>query len=265
MRAQARVVAEADGRGGTRLAVLRSEAPLVLRETPAALYLIGGAGGPLGGDDLSLDIDVGTGARLTIRSAAAALAQPGLGPGRSRLRVRATVAGGGELRWLPEPLVAVRGCVHETDATVALAADARLTWREELILGRHREAPGSVVARASIDRNGWPLLRHEVALGADHPLAGGPAVTAGARAVGSVVVVKPDWTAPAVPLGPTAAVLSLAAPGAALVVALAASASELRRQLDEGTRACRTQAAGADRASRFCERETGRQIVVEHE
>lgn len=248
MRAHARVVVEADGRGGTRLAVLRSEAPLVLRQTPTALYLIGGAGGPLGGDDLALDIDVGAGARLTIRTAAASLAQPGSRPERSHFRVRATVAAGGELCWLPEPLVAVRGCVHEVDATIALAAGARLTWRDEVILGRYRQAPGSVVARTSVELDGWPLLRHELALGADHPLACSPAVTAGARAVGSVVVVKPDWIAPAVLLGSTAAVLALAAGGAALVVALAAGASELRRQLDAGTTACRAPAEDVNQA-----------------
>lgn len=248
MRAQARVVAEADGRGGTRLAVLRSEPPLVLRQTAGALYLIGAAGGPLGGDDLSFDIDVGVGAKLTIRTAAASLAQPGLTPERSRLRVQATVGAGGELRWLPEPLVAVRGCVHEMDATVSLAADAQLIWREELILGRHRDAPGSVVARTAVDLDGWPLLRHELALGADYPLASAPAVTGGARAVGSVLVVRPDWTSPAVLLAPTSAVLELAGAGAALVVGLAEGASELRRQLDAGSEACCTEAGAANRA-----------------
>ncbi|RZU48987.1 UreD urease accessory protein [Krasilnikovia cinnamomea] len=82
MRAAARIVAEADGRGGTRLSVLRGEPPLLLRRTgaaggPATVHLVGGAAGPLGGDDLRLDVEVGPGAWLEVRSVAATLALPG--------------------------------------------------------------------------------------------------------------------------------------------------------------------------------------------
>ena len=238
MKARARVVAESDGRGGTRLAVLRSEAPLVLRVTPGAVYLVGGAGGPLGGDDVSLDIEVGPGARLTIHTAAASVALPG--PAPSRMRVRATVAAGGELRWLPEPLVAARRCVHHMQATVVLDGDARLLWREEVILGRHREPPGSVVTRSCVDLDGDPLLRHELALGPEHPRSTSAAVCGGARAVGSVLLVGDTGAAAAGPvlLGLTAAVLPLAG-GGVQVVALAGGASELRGRLDAGLRAAR--------------------------
>ena len=41
--AEAAIVAEADAAGHTRLPVLRSQAPLVLRRTPDAVYLVGGA------------------------------------------------------------------------------------------------------------------------------------------------------------------------------------------------------------------------------
>ena len=233
MRARARVVAEPDGRGGTRLVTLRSQAPLVLRSTPDVLYLVGGAGGPLGGDDLSLEIVVSSGAKLTVRTVAASIALPGAGP--SRIRIRATVARGGELRWLPEPVVAADRCMHHMEATMVLDADARLVWREELILGRHAEPPGSVSSRASVDLDGAPLLRHELALGPQHPAAAGPAVTAGARAVGSVLLVGAPWAAPlgSIVVGPTAAVLPLAGPGVQ-VMALASDASGLLRRLDRG-------------------------------
>ena len=124
---------------------------------------MGGAGGPLGGDDLALDIEVGPGASLTLRTAAASLAQPGEAPGPSRIEVRAGVGEGGEFRWLPEPVVAVRGCVHLMEATVTLDRGATLVWREEVILGRHREVPGSVCTRTIVDLDGTPLLRHELA------------------------------------------------------------------------------------------------------
>jgi urease accessory protein len=243
VRARARVVAEADGRGGTRLAVLRSEAPLVLRSTAGALYLVGGAGGPLGGDDLALEIEVGPGARLTLRTAAASVALPGHGP--SRVTVDASVAAGATLEWLPEPVVAARGCDHRLRSTIELDAGAGLVWREELVLGRHGEDPGSVVTRLHADLDGAPLLRHELAVGPLHPAGAGPAVTAGARAVGSVLLVGEGWAAgePFL-LGPTAAVLPLAG-GGSQVVALAGDAISLRRLLDSGIRSRKVAGASA--------------------
>ena len=85
MRATARIVAVADGRGGTRLAVLQGEVPLLPRRTgsagpgPVTVHLVGGAAGPLGGDDLHLAVRVGPGARLRLRSVAATVALPGRG------------------------------------------------------------------------------------------------------------------------------------------------------------------------------------------
>jgi urease accessory protein len=246
MRARARVVATGDDRGGTRLETVRSEPPLVLRATPEALYLVGGAGGPLGGDDLRLDIEVGPGARLVIRTAAASVAQPGRGPEPSTVQVRATVAAGGMLHWLPEPVVAARGCDHHMTATISLHGDARLVWREEIILGRHHEAGGSVVTRNHVDLDGTALLRHELALGPLHPSAAGPAVTAGARAVGSVLLVGPSWGASERPLllAATAVVLPLARSGAQ-VLALAENASTLRRHLEAGVASGARHTAGA--------------------
>src|ERR1700721_2043243 len=66
--AEAAIVASLDAASGiTRLPVLRSQVPLVLRRTPDAVYLVGGAAGPLGGDVLSLSITVGPGAFLRVR------------------------------------------------------------------------------------------------------------------------------------------------------------------------------------------------------
>lgn len=244
VRARAGVVAQVDGSGRTRLVGLRSEAPLVLRPTPDGLYLVGGAGGPLGGDDLTLEVEIGPGAGLTIRTAAASVALPG--PGPSSIRVRAAVAAGGRLRWLPEPVVAAQGCRHRMEARVELEAGAGLLWREEVILGRHGEGAGSVLTRSAVDLDGAPVLRQELALGPEHPGAAGPAVSAGARAVGSVLVVDEAWAkAEPVLLGPTAAVLPLAA-GALQVVALGGDATALRRQLDTGVRTCRAAPPGTD-------------------
>lgn len=233
--ARAVLVAQAGDDGVTRLTRVRSEPPLMLRATAEGVYLVGGAGGPLGGDDIGLDIEVGPGAHLTVRTAAASVALPG--PAPSVVRVTARVAGGGGLRWLPEPTIVAHGCRHRMEAAVALDDGALLVWREEIVLGRHGETTGSVVCRFTVDAGGLPLLRHEIALGPDHPGAAGPAVAGSARAVGSVLLVHPAWETggPSVAThGPTAAVLRLAGP-AVQVVALAGDAIALRRALDAGT------------------------------
>jgi urease accessory protein len=235
--ARAAVVAEADDAGGTRLVSLRSVAPLVLRATPHAVYLVGGAAGPLGGDDLRLELDVGAQAHVTIRSAAATVVLPGAGT--SRVVVTARVAAGGRLRWLVEPTVVARGCRHRIESEVQLEEGAELVWREETILGRHCEEPGSVVTRTRVDLGGRPLLRHELRSGPDEPAWATRAVAAAARAAGSVVVVHPAWRdrRPGVRLlGPTAVVMPLDGP-AAQVMVVAPEARSLRTLLDTGMQA----------------------------
>lgn len=248
MIARGRVVMEVDGGGHSRLTCLRSEGPLVLRPTAGTLvHLVGGAGGPLGGDVLTIEIVVGAGAELTLRTVAASVAQPGPGPrGVTRpslVRVDARVEEGGVLHWLPEPTVAARGCDHRASARVVLAEGARLLWREALVGGRHGEATGSVTSRLSVDYDGRPLVRHQVEMGPCSSGAwGSPAVGAGAPCVGSLLVVDPAWTdggpgsvtRPVTLVGSgAAAVLPLRGP-AAQVMALAADARELHRLLDAG-------------------------------
>ena len=247
VKAVARVVAEADGRGGTRLTRLRSQAPLVLRATAETVYLVGGAGGPLAGDDLTVEIDVGAGAELTVRTAAASVALPGARPVPSLLRVRARVGAGGALRWMPQPVVAARGCDHRMYATVDIDAGGRLVWWEELILGREGEAAGSVTSRLQIDVDGVPLLRSKLALGPAHRVAGSSAVAGTARAAGSVLIVDPGWTAHLPVLLPTASpsatVMQLDGP-AVQVVALADHAGALHKALETAAAATHGHAAG---------------------
>ena len=239
MIARGRVVVEADGDGGSRLACLRSEGPLVLRPAAGTLvHLVGGAGGPLGGDVLRIEIVVGPGAELTLKTVAAAVVLPG--PTPSVVEVDVVVGEGGSLRWLPEPTVAAGGCDHRARARVVLAAGARLVWREELVRGRFGEEGGSVSSRLSVDYVGRPLVRHQVDVGRDHRPWAAPSVGGDARCTGSVLVVDPGWVASGPP-GPTvladgdgpAAVLPLAGP-AVHVVALAPDARGLRRLLEAG-------------------------------
>lgn len=214
MRAEAAILAEADGRGGTRLAVLRGESPLLLRRTgPHTVHLVGGAAGPLRGDDLRLSIRVGPGARLAVHSVAAQLALPGRpGSPPSRLAVSASVAAGGALLWAPEPLIAASGCHHlaVTDVTVAEGGD--LLWRDDLVCGRHAEQPGDVRSDLTIRYAGRTLYRHELAVGPGAPGWPGAAVLGGGRAVGTLVLAGPSLPPPAV-LGGDAVLMPLAGPG----------------------------------------------------
>jgi urease accessory protein len=226
--ASARVVAVADGHGRTRLPVLGSVIPLVLRRTPDAVYLVGGAAWPLGGDDLSLSLDVGPGASLRLCTAAASVALPGLAGGESVFRITATVGDGATLEYLPEPTVIADGARHRTEISITLAGTASLLLRDEVILGRYGELGGSCVTRLSVNRAGRPLLRHETAVRGDDEVSVGPAVLAGHRMTGSLLIV--GACSPPGSRGEGVAVMPLAE-GAALVTAVASDAATLRRRL----------------------------------
>ncbi|WP_418347322.1 urease accessory protein UreD [Streptomyces alfalfae] len=246
LRATARVEARADGRGGTALPVLDGEGPLALRRTrtrsggPAArVTLVGAMSGPLGGDHLTVEATAHEGARLHIDSAAATLALPGQGGEAARYDVRISVAEGAELRWLPEQLISVRDSDLRLSTRVELAAGARLVLREEQVLGRAGEAPGRLSSRLTVCRAGSPLLDQELAFGPGAPGGwDGPAVLAGHRAVGQLVVVRPEYerSGPvAAPLGKWAVLTPLAGP-AVLVTAVAPDALRVRRTLDAALR-----------------------------
>jgi urease accessory protein len=93
------------------------------------------------------------------------------------------------------------------------------------------------VTRLTVHRSGGLLLDTELACGPGAPGGwDGPAVLAGHRAVGQLLVVDPAYTdKPLEPLvlGPTAALAPLAGP-AVLVTAVAADARALRKLLDDG-------------------------------
>ena len=149
--ARAEIIAEPGPGGTTRLPVLRSEVPLVLRRAFEAVYLVSAAATPLGGDCLELRIEVRAGAALCLRTVAASVALPGLDGGESLLTVTATVAAGGRLEYLPEPVVVADGARHATDIRVSVAEGGSLVLRDELILGRHGERGGAYRGSLRVD------------------------------------------------------------------------------------------------------------------
>lgn len=251
-------VAGPDGLFRTRVSRLRSDGPVVLRSTiatgpalprpwddldgPGTVHVsrVAGAAGPLGGDDLELRVDVEHGATLVLRDVAATLALPGPHGQRSRFHTTIRVAADATLVWLPEPLIAARGCDHHATTDVVLDRGARLLLREELLLGRHEETPGAVRQQLRVCLADQPLHQQELAAGPDVPGWRGPAVTGGRRALGSLLVVDPacdtdQLTSPeGSPSGMApvdVALLPLSGP-AVLVTALAEDGLTLRRHLD---------------------------------
>ncbi|MEU5435359.1 urease accessory protein UreD [Streptomyces sp. NPDC020719] len=235
VRATARVVATPEG-----LPVLAGQGPLALRRTRGTpdrhrVTVVGAMSAPLGGDHIAVEADVRDGARLTVDSAAATIALPGRSGERARYDVRLTVGRDAELHWLPEQLISARGSDLRMRTRVALAPGARLVLREEQILGRHGEEPGTLATRLTVHLSGCPLLDQELAYGPGAPGGwDGGAVLGGHRAVGQLLVVDPELAdKPAEPrlLGENAVLTPLAG-SAFLVSALAPDARLLRRVLD---------------------------------
>ncbi|WP_416972906.1 urease accessory protein UreD [Streptomyces sp. 4F14] len=241
--ATARLRATPDGRGGTALPVLESDGPLALRRTrgeregEAKALLVGAMSGPLGGDRFRVEADIETGARLTVGSAAATIALPGQHKGEARYDVRLTVHEGAELRWLPEPLISAHGSDLYVTTRVDAAPGARLVFREEQVLGRAGEEPGRLTSRLTLTAGERTVLDQELACGPGAPGGwDGPAVLGGHRAVGQLLVVRPEFADTPVPArilaDGAASVVPLSGP-AALVTALAPNGLVLRRVLDE--------------------------------
>lgn len=247
----------AGGRTRSRVSRLRSDGPVLLRpaiatgaeplrrwdlEGPGAARVarVAGAGGPLGGDDLRLRVDVGPGAALVLRDVSATVALPGPHGDVSRMDTSVRVGRGATLVWLPEPVIAARGCDHHVSTRVDLDRGARLVVREELLLGRYGEAetPGTVRQRLRVCVEGRPVYDQEIAVGPGAPGWQGAAVTGGRPALGNVLVLDPEWGTgryglPRVEARADAALLPLS-DAAVLLTALADDALALRRVLDAG-------------------------------
>jgi urease accessory protein len=234
--ASAEIVAEAGPDGVTRLPVLASQVPLVLRRTPEAVYVVGGAAGPIGGDELGLRISVGAGAFLRVRTAAASIALPGPDGLESVLRLSVSVGPGAHLEYLPEPVVVTAGARHATVVSVSLDAGASLLLRDELLLGRHGEDGGAGRTVLRVDYAGRPLLRQSLEVSGADPASLGPAVLSGRRAVGTLLRVNNCPAGPppgSFPPTTEVASLQLAGPGV-LVTAVAHDAVTLRQHLTRG-------------------------------
>jgi urease accessory protein len=257
MRSHARLTVElttaAGGRARSVVRRQRSHGALVLRPTidvppawatawgltranVAAVRLVAGAAGPVGGDHWRFDIEVGEGAALLLSAAAGTLILPGPHGEMSRSETHIQVGKGGTLIWDPGVQIAAAGCFHQTVNRIDLAADARLLVREETVLGRHGEQPGRFRQRLRVTCAGKPLHDQELGAGADVLGWDGPAVLGGRRAVGAWLVIDPARTVVArqprhvIDDLPDTAVMPL--PAGILISGLAHDAVKLRRNLE---------------------------------
>jgi len=164
--------------------------PIVLRPTgDDRVHLVHGAGGPLGGDVLSLAVDVGAGAELEVRSAGATLVQPGPAGERARWDTVVTVGPGAWLGWAPQAVIVSDGAAFDTSLRMELAAGARAAVREIVVLGRLGGRGGRYRSELTVTLGCETLLAHAVLLDGDDAALSGPGGSAGARAVGTMVVV----------------------------------------------------------------------------
>jgi urease accessory protein len=215
----------------------RDAPPVVLRPTGGdRVHLVHAAGGPLGGDELSLHAEVAGGRSLRVCSVAATVVQPGVAGTPASWRVELDVAAGGRLCWQPQPTVLTDGACLHSDLQVRLADTAFAALREVVVLGRAGQAGGRYRGGLAVTVGQRPLLRHESLLdGADAELCG-PAGTGGYRVYGSLLVagagVDPGKSLAHNAPGLRWARMPLAGPGC-LVLALGESVTAVDAVLDE--------------------------------
>jgi urease accessory protein len=183
------VVATARADGTTALQTLASHGVIAARPTFEGLCIVGAGANPIGGDHLETSLGVRTGARLVVRSTGASLARRGSQSARSSSAVSAALDGGATLCWVPEPTVVAQGSLHEITTRVELAEDARLLWREEVVLGRANEEPGTWSGSLRVVRGGRACLDTSVTFGPGAPGSDSAAVVGCARALVSLTVV----------------------------------------------------------------------------
>jgi len=195
--------------------------PVLLRPTgPGQVHLLHGSGGPLGGDELGLDVDVAPGASLAVTSAAATVVQPGQGD-QARWDVSVTAGAGGTVHWTPEPTVICDGAALTSVLRVDLAAGAGAVIRETVILGRHGQRGGRYSGTLTATVDGTALLAHTTVLDDADPGLRGPGGTSGARAVGTLLLAGAGGRVPDEPVGEEPGVrwawMELDGPGALLL------------------------------------------------
>ena len=209
-------------------------APVWFRWDGATLWLIGSGAAPVGEDHIRVRVDVGPGVSVAVRSVAATVVYAARGAG-TRWDTDIHVADGALLDWRPEPVILTERARHEANTTVHAAAGAELTLDDVLVLGRTRDALGSLRSTLAVRIDDTPVLLTSV----DTSLPGwsGPAGVNGTSVVANRLRLATGCTGtaskPSATASPThGAALLEPAPGCQLAVATANDVTEARRSLD---------------------------------
>jgi urease accessory protein len=235
VKARGVIVARSGSSGGISYPTLWAEPPLALRPTPDALFVAAAAAGPLGGDEVVVDVLIESGASLRVSTVGATIALAGMVQAPSRWCWHFVVEAGARLEFVPEPTVVASRAWHRSEIEVALADDAQLLLREEIIFGRHGEQGGRWEGRLDVRRAGEQILVQEHDLSGESAVDRGAYGLGGASAFGSLVEVGGRMGAPTSggsASGAGWARMSLAVDNAVLGVAVATGAVELHERLD---------------------------------
>jgi len=217
------------GAGGTvRVDGVLCSAPVWFRWDGATLWLVGSGAAPVGEDHIRVRVDVGPGVVVAVRSVAATIVYAARGAG-TRWDTDIHVADGARLDWRPEPVILTERARHQATTTVHATAGADVTLDEVLVLGRAREATGTLRSTLDVRIDDVPVLL--TSIDTSLPAWSGPAGVDGAAVVANRLRLG-DGEAPACAVAQPGAALLHPAPGCRLAVATAADVTDARRSID---------------------------------
>ncbi|WP_081260705.1 urease accessory protein UreD [Mycobacterium pseudokansasii] len=148
-----------------RLPRIQSRGGITARCTaPDTVYLVSAAANPLGGDIIDIRVVVEQGARLRLRSAAGTVALPGAETPVSQAHWDIEVTGTLDVDL--EPTVVAAAARHLSIVALRLHDGCEVRFRERVQIGRYGESDGFWTGSLRADRDGHPMLRHRVELGA---------------------------------------------------------------------------------------------------
>jgi urease accessory protein len=208
--------------------------PYWCRWDGSTLWIVGSAATPVGDDDITLRLDVGEGVTATVRSVAATIVYAARGEG-TRLTTRLHVASGASLTWQPDPVIVTARARHRSLLVAEVAAGGTLIADEVVVLGRTDEDAGRFASTTDLRREDEPICL--TSFDTATPGWAGPGGTAGAKVIGTRVVLDPiadrgdgpDGSAN--PVDERTVVLHPEA-GGTLATTLASTPDQARAQLD---------------------------------
>lgn len=156
-------VTTADGRARVHTRASSSVRPMLLEVsgTSARVALMPVSATLLAGDAVAIEVSVGAGASLRVVEPTGTVAYDMRGASAT-WSVSVAVGADARLTWWGEPFVVATGAEVERTTTIRLDEGASMLWRETIVLGRGGEIGGALRARTDVvDGLGRPVLVEE--------------------------------------------------------------------------------------------------------